>query len=117
MLAFTLVFLMGILRDKPAGLYLKSRLGAERWFHLCYSPKCSFQILHAMGKIPEDEIWQSERESVVGYILFHEFKSLFSENNYLQKKPLTMFTYLWLSDSTHACLKRYHEGAPGWLGR
>ena len=35
----------------------------------------SFQILHAMGKIPEDEIWLPEPESVVGSILFHELIS------------------------------------------
>lgn len=37
-----------------------------------------------MGKIPEDEIWLPEPESVVGSILFHEFKSLSFENSYLQ---------------------------------
>ncbi|XP_010837722.1 PREDICTED: amine oxidase [flavin-containing] B-like [Bison bison bison] len=33
------------------------------------------EILHAMGKIPEDEIWLPEPESVVGSILFHELIS------------------------------------------
>lgn len=37
-----------------------------------------------MGKIPEDEIWLPEPESVVGSILFHEFKFLYFENSYLQ---------------------------------
>lgn len=83
MLALTLGFLMNIPRDIQLVLYLKSSLG-ERWCHFRYLPRYSFfQILHALGKIPEDEIWQSEPESVVGYILFREFKSLSSKNNYL----------------------------------
>lgn len=89
MLAFILVFWMDILRDNQLVFYLKRRLAAERWCQLCYSPKSSFQILHAMGKIPEDEIWQSEPESVVGYFLFHEFlnpsslKAIIYQKNHL----------------------------------
>lgn len=57
-----------------------------------------------MRKIPEDEIWQSEPESVVGYILSHKLKFLSSKNNYLQKEHnlyMSIFTYISLSDSTH----------------
>lgn len=36
-----------------------------------------------MGKIPEDEIWLPEPESVVGSILFPELKFLYFENSYL----------------------------------
>ena len=39
-------------------------------FLLTHQAALALQILHAMGKISEDEIWQSEPESVVGYVFF-----------------------------------------------
>lgn len=68
MLAATLVFFIDISRLSPL---FKADLEKDGVTFVIHQDILSFQILHAMKKIPEDEIWQSEPESVVCYILFH----------------------------------------------